>query len=109
MEKKINKETINHLVNKMVDNKSIFSAVMKVENSEGSISCSVAAGSMQENSRYFIASVTKLYITAVVIKLIEECRISLNDKISKYLPNISVIDCMCLKELTTRMNSQYIT
>ncbi len=86
MDKKVNTEKLNHLLNKMIDNKSVFSAVMKVENSAGSFSWSGAAGSMQVNSRYFIASVTKLYITAVVMKLMEEGKITLNDKISKYLP-----------------------
>ena len=83
----INTETLNHLVHKMVDNKSIFSVVLKVENSEGNLSWSGAAGSMQVDSRYFIASVTKLYITAIVLRLIEEGKITLNDKISKYLPD----------------------
>ena len=87
MEKEFNREKLNHLIHKMVNRKSIFSAVMKVENSEGSISWSGAAGSMQVNSRYFIASVTKLYVTAIVMKLIEEGKITLNDKISDYLPD----------------------
>ncbi len=82
----IKKETLQYLVDKMVDNKNIFSAVMKVENSEGSVSWSGSAGSMQVNNKFFIASVTKLYITAIVLILIEESKISLNDKISKYLP-----------------------
>lgn len=86
MGKTINTETLNHLVNKMVDNKSIFSAVMRVENSEGNISWTGAAGNMQVDSKFFIASVTKLYITAVVMMLIEEGKISLTDKISEYLP-----------------------
>jgi D-alanyl-D-alanine carboxypeptidase len=85
--KKINSEALNHLLKKMVDNKNIFSAVMKVENSEGSISWSGAAGSMQADSHYFIASVTKLYITAIIMRLIEESKITLNDKISNYLPD----------------------
>jgi len=86
MVKTINTETLNHLVNKMVDNKSIFSAVMKIENMDGSFSWKGASGEIEADSRYFIASVTKLYITAVVMKLIEEGTMSLNDRITKYLP-----------------------
>lgn len=86
MDKKVNTKKLNHLMNKMVDNKRVFSAVMKVENSDGSFSWSGATGNMQVNSRFFIASVTKLYITALVMRLIEERKITLNDKISKYLP-----------------------
>jgi D-alanyl-D-alanine carboxypeptidase len=86
MEKSIDKEAFNRLVNKMVDNKHIFSAVMKVEDGEGKISLSGAAGGMDVDSRYFIASVTKLYVTAIVMGLVEEGKLSLEDKISNYLP-----------------------
>ncbi|TVR76786.1 MAG: class A beta-lactamase-related serine hydrolase [Chitinophagaceae bacterium] len=69
----------------MAANKSIHSVAMKVESGDGSISLSAAAGGMQVNDRYFIASVTKLYITAVVMKLVDENKISLNSKITEYL------------------------
>jgi D-alanyl-D-alanine carboxypeptidase len=82
----INKEFLNQVLNKMVDNKRIFSAVLCVENSDKSLSWTGAAGNMQKDSRFFIASVTKLYVTAVTMRLIEENRIELNEKISKYLP-----------------------
>ncbi|TVQ44192.1 MAG: class C beta-lactamase-related serine hydrolase [Saprospirales bacterium] len=78
---------LDQLLEKIVDNKSIFSTVMKIENSDGSFSWSGACGDMQSQDRYFIASVTKLYITAVLMKLIEEEKITLTDKISDYLPD----------------------
>ncbi|MFW5760494.1 MAG: hypothetical protein ACOCXH_05900 [Cyclobacteriaceae bacterium] len=49
----------------MVIIKSIYSVVMKVENSEGNISWKGAFGAMQVHNRYFIASVTKLYVTGL--------------------------------------------
>ncbi|ABR47630.1 beta-lactamase [Alkaliphilus metalliredigens QYMF] len=82
----VNEKLLNDLLNKMVDNKRIFSAVLCVENSDRSFSWTGAAGDMQKDSRFLIASVTKLYVTAVVMQLIGENRIALNDKISKYLP-----------------------
>lgn len=69
----------------MVDNKSTFSVAMKVESEDASLSWSGAAGSMQVEDKYFIASVTKMYITVLVMKLIDEGKLSLEDKISKYL------------------------
>jgi D-alanyl-D-alanine carboxypeptidase len=83
----IRKELLQNAVNKMVDNKRIFGAVMCVENSDQSISCTGAAGNMQSGSRYFIASVTKLYITAVVMRLVAEGKLRLDDKISMHLPD----------------------
>lgn len=83
----VSEKLLNDLLNKMVDNKRIFSAVLCVENSDRSFSWTGAVGNMKKDSRFFIASVTKLYVTAVVMQLIEENRIELNDKISKYLPD----------------------
>jgi D-alanyl-D-alanine carboxypeptidase len=82
----VNIELLNHELAKMIDNKSIFSAVMSVENSDKSISWTGAAGAIQADNRFFIASVTKLYVTAVIMRLIEENCIDLSEKIAKYLP-----------------------
>lgn len=74
------------VVEKMVEHKYIFSAVLNVENHDGSISLNAAAGEMARDDRYFIASVTKLYITALVLKLMDQKKLSLGDRIGKYLP-----------------------
>lgn len=84
--KSFRERLLHEAVEKMVDKKRIFSAVMRVENSSGMISSTHAAGDMLSDTRYFIASVTKLYITAVVLRLEDEGRIKLDDKISIYLP-----------------------
>jgi D-alanyl-D-alanine carboxypeptidase len=85
MNKKFDPIQLQTSLEKMVDNKSMFSAAMKVENGNASLSWSGAAGSMQVEDKYFIASVTKMYITVLVMKLIDEGKLSLEDKISKYL------------------------
>lgn len=82
----ISEEALNNIVSKMVDNKRIFSAVLHVESGDNSFSWTGAAGAMQADGRFFIASVTKLFVTAVVMRLIEEKRLALHDKISTYLP-----------------------
>ena len=82
----MNPDKLDHLITKMVDNKSVFSAVMKVQNSEGTVDWKGVAGNMNVNDRYFIASVTKLYVTAIVMRLIEDGKLALQDKISDYLP-----------------------
>lgn len=81
----VEEKLLNNLMDQMVDDKNIYSAVLCVENSDRSFSWTGAAGEMEENNRYFIASVTKLYVTAVVLQLVEEGRLVLNDKISKHL------------------------
>ncbi len=83
----ISEKMLQDVLNNMIDNKRIFSAAMCVENSDKSFSWTGAAGNMKNDSRFFIASVTKLYVTAVVLQLIDENRLKLQDKISTYLPN----------------------
>lgn len=83
---KIKEEFLNEVVKKIADKKDVFSAVLCVESGDNKFSWTGAAGDMQKDSQYFIASVTKLYVTAVIMSLVEEERIELDDKISKYLP-----------------------
>lgn len=83
----VNQQYLDHLLKRMVDDRQIFSVAKCIENGTNSFSWSGAAGDMKADSRFFIASVTKLYITAVVLRLIEEGLLKLDDKISKYLPS----------------------
>jgi D-alanyl-D-alanine carboxypeptidase len=83
----INDDFLKNVLHKMADGKSIYSAILCVENSDRSISWTGATGEMQTESRFFIASVTKLFVTAVVMRLINDNRLEFNDKISKHLPD----------------------
>jgi CubicO group peptidase (beta-lactamase class C family) len=83
--KKINEEYLNRELQTLINTKNVYGTVLRVESGDGSFSWTGAAGDMQADSPYFIASVTKLYVTAVVMRLIEEQRLSLDDKIAKYL------------------------
>jgi len=74
-------------MDKMINKKHVFGAVLRVENGDASFSWTGARGEMKADSKYLIASVTKLYVTAVVMALIEEQKMNLDDKISKYLPS----------------------
>ena len=85
-DKIVNQDLLNHLLHKMIENKWIYSCVLSVQDSDASFSWTGAAGNMNKDSKFFIASVTKLYVTAVIMSLVEDNRIALSDKISKYLP-----------------------
>jgi D-alanyl-D-alanine carboxypeptidase len=87
MSKKLAPERINQWVEKIINNKNIFSAILHVENEDRSFLHTASAGTITPQSRYFIASTTKLYVTAVLLRLIEENKISLDDKLDKYLPD----------------------
>jgi len=87
MQPTIDESFIQEAVGAMIDGKNVFSAVLRVESGDGSIAYTCAAGEMQPDDRYYIASVTKLYITAVVLRLRAEGRISLDDRIVDYFPD----------------------
>ncbi|MFN7252374.1 MAG: serine hydrolase domain-containing protein [Anaerobacillus sp.] len=84
---KIKEELLNQCLQEIINKKNVFSAVLRVESGDNSFSWTGAAGEMQKDSQYFIASVTKLYVTAIVMGLIEEGKLNLNDKIAKYMPS----------------------
>lgn len=87
----LSKSSIDKQLNKIIDNKHIFSAIFHMENEDRSFIHTAAAGDMQPKSQYFIASVTKFFVTAVILKLREGGKISLDDKIEKYLDD-SIMD-----------------
>lgn len=82
----VNEAFLDNILQKIIRKKHVYSAVLCVESGDGHFSWTGATGDMQAGSRYFIASVTKLYVTAVVMRLIEKQKLALNDKIAAYLP-----------------------
>jgi len=84
---KINERLLNNCLDKIISKKNVFSAVLRIENGNGSFAWVGSRGEMNPDDTYFIASVTKLYVTAVVMSLIEEHKLNLDDKICKHLPS----------------------
>ncbi|MCL2840068.1 MAG: beta-lactamase family protein [Defluviitaleaceae bacterium] len=78
---------LNQCLDKMISKKNVFSTVLRVENSDASFSWTGVRGEMEADSKYFIASVTKLYVTATVMALVDEQKLSLDDKIANHLPS----------------------
>ena len=78
---------VAELVSTAVSKKHIYGAVLCVENGENSFSLLHGAGNLTINKPYFIASVTKLYVTAVILKLRTKNCLSFQNKISEYLPD----------------------
>ncbi|SES28673.1 CubicO group peptidase, beta-lactamase class C family [Gracilibacillus ureilyticus] len=76
---------MEEVVSNAVSKKNIFGAVLCVEKGDNSLSLINGAGNLTEDRSYFIASVTKLYVTAVLLKLRSENCLQLHDNISKYL------------------------
>jgi len=60
--------------------------VATVESGDGSFSWTGASGNLTSGSTFYIASTTKIFITALILKLEQDGKLSMNDPIGKYLP-----------------------
>lgn len=75
---------LQRIINRNIDQQNIFGTVLSI--SKGSDSLTISAGNLTGQSQYFIASVTKLFITAIVMRLRQDEKLGLDDNISAYLP-----------------------
>lgn len=80
----LNKPALQKVLEGSVNGKSIFGATLSIEGK--GVKWTGAAGDISLNQPYFIASTTKLYVTAIVLQLRAQGKIQLEDKLSTYLP-----------------------
>lgn len=81
----LNQSNLNYLLKSLVKKQDILGAVFCVESGDKAIRLISAAGNIKEESPYYIASINKLFISAVILKLSVENRLNLKDPVSKYL------------------------
>lgn len=74
---------LQSVLDKAVDNRKVFGTSFCVKYKE--FSWCGTSGNFQKDDQYFIASTTKLFITALILNFRYKGIISLADKISKYL------------------------
>lgn len=71
---------------KVTTKKGIHGAVFHVSTGESDDAWSGASGNLNVDSRYYIASINKLLVSAVILNLIHEGRLSFDDSLSRYMP-----------------------
>lgn len=76
-------QKLQRLLDKTVDGKYIQGVVLSVK--QGGAQWTGSAGDMKTEQPYFIASTTKLYVTAVLLMLQEQGKLSFKDTIGQYL------------------------
>jgi len=86
MGKFLNESFLTQTVQNMLRNKNVFGAVMKVENGDSTFTWSGSAGNLNNDDSYYIASVTKLYITAIMLMLRAENKLAFTDKVFSFFP-----------------------
>ncbi|MCH8495347.1 MAG: beta-lactamase family protein [Balneolales bacterium] len=84
---KFNQEALDKIVSKTTSHKSIQGSVFHIESCDKSLSLYSASGNMTSESQYYIASINKLIISFITLRLCQSKTINLNDKLSIYLPN----------------------
>ena len=84
-EKQLNQETLDQIVDDVTKKKHIYGAVFCVSSGEKSLDLISASGEMGPDSQYYIASINKLFISSIIMRLYKESRLDLEDKIYKYL------------------------
>ena len=65
----------------------VYGALFHVSSGDDHLSLISASGDFQEDSRYYIASINKLFVSALILRLITQRRVDRHDKISAYLPD----------------------
>ena len=93
--------SLTSVINKAVDHKSIFGVSICVENGNGSLAFAGSAGNLEVESQYFIASTTKLYTSAITLKLATQKAFQLDD------PVVSILDKMVMDRLLVIKGEDY--
>lgn len=71
------------ILNNTIDNKKVFGTSFAFK--KDTLTWQGSSGNMNIDQPYFIASTTKLFTTALILKLRAEGKLNLEDKISKYI------------------------
>jgi CubicO group peptidase (beta-lactamase class C family) len=73
------------IFNSISNNKYVHESIVFIESETNNISFTEQKGGVNLDTPFLMASITKLFTTSVIMVLIEEKKISLNNKISDYL------------------------
>jgi CubicO group peptidase (beta-lactamase class C family) len=76
-------KSLQKILDNTVDGKKVFGTSFSIK--KDILVWNGASGNFSIDQPYFIASTTKLFTTAVILKLRAESKLSLDDKISKYI------------------------
>jgi D-alanyl-D-alanine carboxypeptidase len=76
------RQKLQNTLDKAIDNKKVFGTSFSIRYKD--IEWSGASGNLTVESPYFTASVTKLFVAALIMRLRQQNKLSLDDKIAKY-------------------------
>ena len=86
MKDDFNQSTLDQEVSFATTRKYIYGAVFYVTTDDNSIDLISAAGNIKEDSQYYIASINKLFVSTIILRLATRKKLDLHEKITKHLP-----------------------
>jgi D-alanyl-D-alanine carboxypeptidase len=90
MADKMNKSTLDRIVHDALRKKYIYGVVFYVASDDGSVDLISAAGDIKEDSQYYIASINKIFVSAIILRMHRDGQLDFRDEISKYLPEETI-------------------
>ncbi|MEZ4711254.1 MAG: serine hydrolase domain-containing protein [Caldilineaceae bacterium] len=81
---------LQQLIPKEANKSLTHSVLLGVQSGDDRVQFRGAAGDASPESPYFIASITKMFTTTVVMQLVDEGRLNLDAPIQKYLPHLDL-------------------
>lgn len=86
MKHKLEQSTMDQIVQKMSRKTNIFGVVFYISSEDNSLNMLGASGNIEPESPYYIASINKLFISSILLKLYAGGQTDINNRISEYLP-----------------------
>ena len=86
MKSPLDKPSLDRIVADVTRKKHIYGAVFYVSSDDHIHDTISTSGNLHEDSQYYIASINKLFVSALVLRLCTDKKLNLSDNISKYLP-----------------------
>lgn len=87
----MDKQYLDQLVSKTVGKSNIAGAVLNVSTGDDSVDIIASAGNFQDDSKYYIASINKMFMSAMILKFTTEGKVKLEDRFADYVSD-DVID-----------------
>ena len=82
--------TLQRLAERAVRGRRVHGLLLGVESDDRATSVRVAAGDACPDAPYIIASITKMFTSAMVLQLVDEDRLRLDDRVAPLLPDLDL-------------------
>jgi len=87
MTKRLDQSEVDQIVRAIIKKKNIFGAVFYISSQDNRLNLHSSSGNIDLEIPYYIASINKLFISAILLRMYADGQIDINHKISEYLPN----------------------